>query len=248
MEKLKEKNKKNKEIIKSSKALKDSKDLKSTNYDPKIEQIYLIEEKQYYEYTEEEIAYLKLKNLYQELKIISIPSFYGTHFYQQNLDNSSLKTQIEIEKELNDFFLSLNITPNADLSYFDEIITETDFVKDCFIQVNEILSKLKNRRYLAHFFGNWDEIKKIDLIKMMIKLKNEINNRTGVLLIYESPFDNLYHESFHEPLDKKKRMETRKVSKKTKNNTIKNDDNQDQDQEQNQKQDLEQDDFNEELD
>lgn len=189
-----------------------------------------------------------MKNLYQELKIISIPSFYGTHFYQQNLNNSNLKTQIEIEKELNDFFLSLNITPNFDLSYFDEIITETDYVKDCFIQVNEILSKLKNRRYLAHFFGNWDEIKKIDLIKMMIKLKNEINNKTGVLLIYESPFDNLYHESFHGSLDKKKRMETRKVSKKTKNNTIKNDDNQDQDQEQNQKQDLEQDDFNEELD
>lgn len=220
----KERKSKKSNVEKTNKNIKEIKEL----YDPKIEQIHIIDEKQYYEYTEEEIAYLKLKALYQELKIISIPSSYNTHFYQQNLDNTNSKTQSEVEKELNDFFLTLNVSPNFDLSPFDEMINETDFVKDCFIQVNEILSKLKNRRYLAKFFGDWDEIKKIDLIKMMIKLRNEINNRTGLLLIYESPFNNLYHENFHEASDKKKRMEARKVSKKSKNNTTKDEMFQDQ--------------------
>lgn len=168
--------------------IEEKKSKKSKVIEVKVEEeevnLYVIPEKPYYEYTQDELYLLKIKSIYEELKNIS---------KQEHFENSDI-----------------------------------DFVKDGFIEINQILSKYKNRNYLATFQGDWYEITQFDLRRMIVKIKNEINNRCNFILIYEpkdvnNPYSEVFYEKYEEKMKKQmQEEEARKRKEARKNKKIEN--------------------------
>lgn len=162
--------------------IEEKKSKKSKVIEVKVEEeevnLYVIPEKPYYEYTQDELYLLKIKSIYEELKNIS---------KQEHFENSDI-----------------------------------DFVKDGFIEINQILSKYKNRNYLATFQGDWYEITQFDLRRMIVKIKNEINNRCNFILIYEpkdvnNPYSEVFYEKYEEKMKKQMQEEEARKNKKIEN-------------------------------
>lgn len=99
--------------------------------------------------------------------------------------------------------------------------SDVDYIQSCFIEVNDIMSKLKNRHYVAKFEGDWHEhLTKSSLIKFIMKLRSEINNRYGFVLIFEEMDEkNPFHEFYYLENEKK---EKNKPKEKKKRSTILN--------------------------
>lgn len=179
---------KNNETIEEKKSKKSKASKTSKVIEVKVEEeevnLYVIPEKPYYEYTQDELYLLKIKSIYEELKNIS---------KQEHFENSDI-----------------------------------DFIKDGFIEINQILSKYKNRNYLATFQGDWHEISQFDLRRMIVKIKNEINNRCNFILIYEpkdvnNPYSEVFYEKFEEKMKKQMQEEdARKRKEARKNKKIEN--------------------------
>lgn len=111
--------------------------------------------------------------------------------------------------------------------------SDIDYIQSCFIEVNDIMSKLKNRHYIAKFEGDWHEhLTKSSLIKFIMKLRSEINNRYGFVLIFEemderNPFHEFYYlesekKEKNKPKEKKKRSTTLNTKHKEMEEVIKN--------------------------
>lgn len=112
--------------------------------------------------------------------------------------------------------------------------SDIDYIQSCFIEVNDIMSKLKNRHYVAKFEGDWHEhLTKSSLIKFIMKLRSEINNRYGFVLIFEemnekNPFHEFYYlenekKEKNKPKEKKKRSTSLNVSKVSKHKELEED-------------------------
>lgn len=162
-----------------------------------------IQEKEYFEYTDFEISLLKIRQLYGEIKELTLEMLDRVNF-----DN------IEILQPTNDEEQEINPT-------FDE--NDLDHIKQLFIDINEELSKLRNRNYQATFFGDWSLIKPQELLSMIKKLRREVNSRTGILehLLYEEEVENNIFSDFLEnnKTVKHKKKPIKKQTKKIKNKT-----------------------------
>ena len=94
---------------------------------------------------------------------------------------------------------------------------DIDFIKSGFVEINEQMSLLKNRQYYAKFEGNWYDCCQNDLIKMLIKLRKEVNNRYGFEIIHEEENNNPFHENYYK-IETNEQNSQKKNGKRTKSN------------------------------